>query len=96
VPATTSGPTRPLAGLLLPAAAWIVSRRSDFPSAVISLPSFWMLVPGALGLSATSAIFQTRSAGNITDLVTSIIVVVALTQGIMVASRLLPGSSQLH
>lgn len=84
------------AGLLLPAAAWIVSRRSDFPDAVIYLPSFWMLVPGALGLTATLAIFRTRSAGNITDLVTSIIVILALTLGITVGSRLLPRNSQLN
>jgi uncharacterized membrane protein YjjP (DUF1212 family) len=84
------------AGLLLPTAAWIASRRSDFPSAVVYLPSFWMLVPGALGLTATLTIFRTRSAGNITDLVTSIIVVLALTLGIMVGSRLLPGTSQLR
>jgi uncharacterized membrane protein YjjP (DUF1212 family)/uncharacterized membrane protein YjjB (DUF3815 family) len=84
------------AGLLLPAATWVVSRRAGFPSAVIFLPSFWMLVPGALGLTATLAIFRTRSAGNITDLVTSIIVVLALTLGIMVGSRLLPGNSQVH
>jgi uncharacterized membrane protein YjjB (DUF3815 family) len=77
------------AGLVLPVAAAVAARHSDLPPEVTFLPSFWMLVPGAAGLAAVSAVFNTRSAGNLTDVVTATIAVLAVTLGILTTSRVL-------
>ncbi len=75
-------------GLVLPVVAAVAARRSRLPAEVIFLPSFWMLVPGAIGLAAVSRLFVTRSGGNLSDLITAIISVLAVTLGIVISSRL--------
>lgn len=77
------------AGLVLPLAAAAAERRSDLPSKVIFLPSFWMLVPGAIGLTAVSKLFTTESGGNLTDLITAVITVLAVTLGILIGARVI-------
>jgi len=50
------------------------------------------MVPGAIGLAAVSAIFTTRSAGNLSDVITVITTVLAVTLGIVTSSRALTPS----
>jgi uncharacterized membrane protein YjjP (DUF1212 family)/uncharacterized membrane protein YjjB (DUF3815 family) len=75
------------AGLVLPLAAAAVERSSDIPSKVIFLPAFWMLVPGAIGLTAVSRLFLTKSGGNLSDLITAAVTLLAVVLGIVISSR---------
>jgi uncharacterized membrane protein YjjP (DUF1212 family) len=76
------------AGVILPLAAATAERRSEFPAKVIFLPSFWMLVPGAIGLTAVSRLFVTRSGGNLSDLITAAVTLLAVVLGIIIGARL--------
>lgn len=77
------------AGLILPLVAAAAARQSSMPPEVIFLPSFWLVVPGAIGLTAVSALFTTKGAGNLTDVITATIAVLAVSLGILTTARVL-------
>jgi uncharacterized membrane protein YjjB (DUF3815 family) len=78
------------AGVVLPViAAAAAEGPADLPPQVIFLPSLWMLVPGAIGLTAVTALLTTRSADDLTDVVTAITAVLAVSLGILPSSRVL-------
>jgi uncharacterized membrane protein YjjB (DUF3815 family) len=57
------------------------------PAAVTFLPSFWMLVPGALGLLSVARILSDRAAG-IDGLVTVIFVITSIALGTLVGAAM--------
>ncbi|WP_214323216.1 threonine/serine ThrE exporter family protein [Nonomuraea sediminis] len=79
-----------VAGLVLPVLAHLVQRRARTPSQVLYLPSFWMLVPGSLGLASVSELVVQQSAASLADLVNTGVVVLAIALGVMVGASFVP------
>ncbi|MFJ9824955.1 threonine/serine exporter family protein [Streptomyces sp. NPDC101160] len=76
------------AGVLPPMAGWI-ERRTHTPDQVVFLPCFWLLVPGAVGLTSVSEfIVGGGSAGGLAGLVGTVITVVAIALGVLVGAGL--------
>ncbi|MGH8877380.1 MAG: threonine/serine ThrE exporter family protein [Stackebrandtia sp.] len=74
-------------GLVITPAAYTVQTRRNAPAAQVAfLPSFWLLVPGALGLAGLSNVVV-RGA-SITEFVTSLMTVAAIALGVLVGSSL--------
>ncbi|MEV0587046.1 threonine/serine exporter family protein [Nonomuraea sp. NPDC050310] len=78
------------AGAVIPLLAALVERRTDTPAQVLFLPSFWMLVPGSVGLTGVSELVSGQGASGLDDLVQTLLTMVAITLGIMVGASLLP------
>ncbi|MER5890872.1 threonine/serine exporter family protein [Streptomyces sp. NPDC001941] len=78
-----------LAGMSLPPVAAYIARRSGTPNQVIFLPSFWMLVPGSLGLKGVSDLLLTRTTEDIGILITAVLTVLAIALGVLVGANLL-------
>ncbi len=57
------------------------------PAAVTFLPSFWLLVPGALGLLSVARILSDRAAG-IDGLVTVVFVITSIALGTLVGAAM--------
>jgi uncharacterized membrane protein YjjP (DUF1212 family) len=78
-----------LGGLVItPAAYFVQSRRGGPPAQVTFLPSFWMLVPGALGLTGVSELVVSKSGGSLNDVVQTLLTIVAISLGMMVGASL--------
>jgi uncharacterized membrane protein YjjP (DUF1212 family) len=78
-----------LAGLAItPAAYFVQAQRGGPPAQVTFLPSFWMLVPGALGLAGVSEIVVHGPADSATDIVQTLLTIVAISLGMMVGASL--------
>ncbi|WP_169313901.1 threonine/serine ThrE exporter family protein [Stackebrandtia nassauensis] len=76
-----------LGGLVITPAAYTAQARKRGPAAQVTyLPSFWLLVPGALGLTGLSRIVV--SGASITGLVTALMTVAAIALGVLVGSSL--------
>ncbi|MFI6478875.1 threonine/serine exporter ThrE family protein [Nonomuraea sp. NPDC050663] len=78
------------AGLIIPVVTMLVERRTDTPSQVLYLPSFWMLVPGATGLAGVSELISGQDATGLANLLETVITMVSIALGIMVGASLLP------
>lgn len=77
------------AGMLLPPMAGWIERRSKTPDQVVFLPCFWLLVPGAVGLTSVSEIIvQGDTSGGLTNLVDTIVTVAAIALGVLVGAGL--------
>jgi uncharacterized membrane protein YjjP (DUF1212 family) len=73
--------------LATPLAYLIEMRFRGPPAAVTFLPSFWLLVPGALGLLSVTRMFDDRAAG-IDGLITVIFVITSIALGTLVGASL--------
>ncbi|MFJ5074299.1 threonine/serine exporter ThrE family protein [Streptomyces sp. NPDC088553] len=77
------------AGMLLPLMARWISRHSHTPDQVIFLPCFWLLVPGAVGLTSVSEIIvEGDTGGGLDSLVNTVITVAAIALGVLVGAGL--------
>lgn len=74
-------------GLVVVPIATLVQRLKGPPAQVASLPAFWLLVPGALGLAGVSGLVDLNSgSAGANNLVTAFLTVVAVALGILVGS----------
>lgn len=79
-----------LGGLVVtPAAYFVQSRRGGPPAQVTFLPSFWMLVPGALGLTGVSQLVLLGSKASLNEVTQALLTIVAISLGMMVGASLL-------
>ncbi|MGW2016985.1 threonine/serine exporter family protein [Streptomyces sp. NPDC001927] len=76
------------AGMLLPPMAGWIERRSRTPDQVVFLPCFWLLVPGAVGLTSVSELIMERGTAGLSNLVETVITVAAIALGILVGAGL--------
>jgi uncharacterized membrane protein YjjB (DUF3815 family) len=63
------------------------------PAAVTFLPSFWLLVPGALGLLSVTRMMSDRIAG-LNDIITVLFVVASIALGTLVGASLYRGLTE--
>jgi uncharacterized membrane protein YjjP (DUF1212 family) len=78
-----------LGGLVVtPAAYFAQSQRGGPPAQVTFLPSFWMLVPGAIGLTGVSQLVVSGSSASLNDITQALLTVVAISLGQLVGSSL--------
>lgn len=77
------------AGAVIPLISALVEYRTDTPAQVLFLPSFWMLVPGAVGLTGISELVSGQGAPGLDDLVRTLLTMVSIALGIMVGASLL-------
>ncbi|GAA2388865.1 hypothetical protein Cme02nite_71560 [Catellatospora methionotrophica] len=78
-------------GLLIVPLANAVQRLHGPPAQVVFLPSFWLLVPGALslvGVTGVTGLVELSDTGR-SNLVTAFLTVVAVSLGVLVGSSLL-------
>ncbi|MGW6396097.1 threonine/serine ThrE exporter family protein [Streptomyces sp. NPDC055103] len=77
------------AGALLPPMAKWVARRSHTPDQVVFLPCFWLLVPGAVGLTSISEIIVAGdTGGGLDSMVGMVITVASIAMGVLVGAGL--------
>ncbi|MER5965318.1 threonine/serine exporter family protein [Streptomyces sp. NPDC002057] len=77
------------AGMLLPPMTRWISRHSHTPDQVVFLPCFWLLVPGAIGLTGVSEIIvEGDTGGGLDSLVGTVITVAAIALGVLVGAGL--------
>ncbi|MEV6330028.1 threonine/serine exporter family protein [Streptomyces sp. NPDC051909] len=77
------------AGALLPPMATWIERRAHTPDQVVFLPCFWLLVPGAVGLTSVSEIIvEGDTGGGLSSLVDTIVTVAAIALGVLVGAGL--------
>jgi uncharacterized membrane protein YjjB (DUF3815 family) len=74
--------------VVTPAAYFAQSRRNGPPAQVTFLPSFWMLVPGALGLTGVSQLVFIGSKDSLNDITQALLTIVAISLGMMVGASL--------
>jgi uncharacterized membrane protein YjjP (DUF1212 family) len=74
--------------VVTPAAYFVQSQRNGPPAQVTFLPSFWMLVPGALGLTGVSQLVFIGSKGSLNDVTEALLTIVAISLGMMVGASL--------
>lgn len=87
-----------LGGAVLSPAAFAVQGRPGGPPAQVSfLPAFWLLVPGALGLTGVSDLVSGTSdaATGLATLVNAMVTVVAIALGVLVGSSLTRSTVQV-
>jgi uncharacterized membrane protein YjjP (DUF1212 family) len=78
-----------LGGLVVtPAAYFAQSHRDGPPAQVTFLPSFWMLVPGAIGLTGVSQLVVSGSASSLNDITQALLTIVAISLGQLVGASL--------
>lgn len=74
------------AAVVLPVCYAIQSRRSGPPVPVTFLPTFWLLVPGALGLAGVAQIVGADEAAGLGDFLNALLSIVAIALGVLVGS----------
>ena len=74
------------AGLALPIIATLIARRSRIPAQVTFLPSFWMIVPGAIGLSGIANFLTGKHPDAATDLTATAVTLAAIALGILIGT----------
>jgi uncharacterized membrane protein YjjB (DUF3815 family) len=78
-----------LGGLVVtPAAYFAQSHRGGPPAQVTFLPSFWMLVPGAIGLTGVSQLVVSGSSASLNDIAQALLTIVAISLGQLVGASL--------
>jgi uncharacterized membrane protein YjjP (DUF1212 family) len=78
-----------LAAAAVPPAAALMQRPKNGPTSQVTfLTSFWMLVPGAIGLNSVSELLGTDTLGGVADLVNALLVVTAIALGVLVGTSL--------
>ena len=74
--------------------AYLIQLRFKGPPAMVTfLPSFWLVVPGALGLVYVARMLSDRAAG-LEGLVTAVFVVASIAMGTLVGASLYRGLSE--
>ncbi|HET7801487.1 MAG TPA: threonine/serine exporter family protein [Humibacillus xanthopallidus] len=76
------------AAVVLPVCYGIQSRRSGPPVPVTFLPTFWLLVPGALGLQGVAQIVGADQAAGLGNFLDALLTIVAIAVGVVVGSGL--------
>lgn len=76
------------AGMALPIAAAVIAARTRIPSQVTFLPSFWMIVPGAIGLSGIASLLTGSHPNAVSDLVDTVVALIAIALGILISTSL--------
>lgn len=77
-----------IGGLVVAPVAQAVARvRQGPPAVVLTLPAFWLLVPGALGFRSISELATGQSLG-IADLVDTVLALFSIALGVLVGSAL--------
>jgi uncharacterized membrane protein YjjP (DUF1212 family) len=76
------------AAVVLPVCYAIQSRRSGPPVPVTFLPTFWLLVPGALGLQGVAQIVGADQVAGLGDFLDALLSIVAIAVGVVVGSGL--------
>jgi uncharacterized membrane protein YjjB (DUF3815 family) len=71
----------------MPASYLIHQRFNGPPSSVTSLPSFWLVVPGSLGLLSVTRMLSDRAAG-IEGLITVVFVITSVALGTLVGASI--------
>lgn len=74
------------AAVVLPVCYAIQSRRSGPPVPVTFLPTFWLLVPGALGLAGVAQIVGAGRAAGLGDFLNALLSIVAIAVGVLVGA----------
>ncbi len=74
------------AAVVLPVCYLIQSRRSGPPLLVTFLPTFWLLVPGALGLAGVAQIVGANEAAGLADFINALMSIVAIAVGVLVGA----------
>ncbi|EWT03177.1 hypothetical protein N865_01845 [Intrasporangium oryzae NRRL B-24470] len=74
------------AAVILPLCYLIQSRRSGPPVPVTFLPTFWLLVPGALGLQGVAQLVGADEAAGLTDFLNALMSIVAIAVGVLVGA----------
>ncbi|MFI9747696.1 threonine/serine exporter ThrE family protein [Streptomyces sp. NPDC052494] len=75
------------AGMLLPPMAKWIARHSHIPDQVVFLPCFWLLVPGAVGLTSISEIIVAGdTGGGLDSMVSMVITVASIAMGVLVGA----------
>jgi uncharacterized membrane protein YjjB (DUF3815 family) len=73
---------------------YLIQMRFAGPPAMVTfLPSFWLVVPGSLGLRSVTQMLSDRAAG-IEGLVTAVFVVASIALGTLVGASLFKGVSE--
>jgi uncharacterized membrane protein YjjP (DUF1212 family) len=75
-------------GLVVVPVATLVQRLQGPPAQVASLPAFWLLVPGALGLAEVSSLVSLDGGSSANNLITAFLTVVSVALGVLVGSSL--------
>ncbi|WP_242652928.1 threonine/serine ThrE exporter family protein [Intrasporangium flavum] len=76
------------AALVLPVCYAIQSRRSGPPVPVTFLPTFWLLVPGSLGLQGVAQMVGADQVAGLGDFLDALLTIVAIAVGVVVGSGL--------
>jgi uncharacterized membrane protein YjjP (DUF1212 family) len=76
-----------------PLGYWIELRFKGPPAAVTFLPSFWLLVPGALGLLSVTQM-MTNSVSGLEGIITVVFVIASIALGTLVGASLYRGLSE--
>jgi uncharacterized membrane protein YjjP (DUF1212 family) len=74
--------------VVTPAAYFAQSQRGGPPAQVTFLPSFWMLVPGAIGLTGVSQLVVSGSSASLNDITQALLTIVAISLGQLVGASL--------
>ena len=74
--------------VIVPLAYAIQERPSGPPVAVVFLPAFWLLVPGALGLQGVAEIVGADAASGLGDFLNALLSIVAIAAGVLVGTGL--------
>lgn len=74
--------------VLVPLVYAIQQRPSGPPVMVAFLPTFWMLVPGALGLTGVTQLVGANAAQGLGDFVNALLTIVAIAVGVLVGAGL--------
>lgn len=75
-------------GLAVVPIAYAAQRHHGPPAQVVFLPTFWLLVPGALGLAGVSELVGAGGGHGLSDLFTALLSVIAIALGVLVGSSL--------
>ena len=83
-------------GLVIVPLTYALARfRKSPPAAVMLLPGFWLLLPGALGFNGVSSL-ATGAAGGAQDLVVTGITIFAVALGVLVGTSVTRDASAVH
>lgn len=81
--------------VIVPLTYWLARFRRSPPAAVLLLPGFWLLLPGALGFRGVSSL-ATGAATGATDLVVTGISIFAVALGVLVGTSVTRDASAVH
>jgi uncharacterized membrane protein YjjB (DUF3815 family) len=81
--------------VIVPLTYWLARFRKSPPAAVMLLPGFWLLLPGALGFRGVSSL-ATGTISGATELVVTGISIFAVALGVLVGTSVTRDASAVH